>query len=43
MSGKNKLIAKGIGLFMNMDKMIGGQFKQGLAQMKSAVEAAPKQ
>ena len=33
-------MAKAIHLFMNMDKMIGGQFEQGLAQMKSVVEAA---
>jgi hypothetical protein len=26
-------------LLMNMDKMIGGQFEQGLAEMKSLVEA----
>jgi hypothetical protein len=26
-----------------MDKMIGGQFEKGLAEMKSIVEAAPKQ
>jgi len=25
-----------------MDKMIGGNFENGLAQMKSVVEAAPK-
>ena len=43
MTGKNKFIAKGIGLLMNMDKMIGGQFERGLVQMKSVVEAAPKQ
>lgn len=43
MTGKNNFMAKAIQLFMNMDKMIGGQFEQGLAQMKSVVEAAPKQ
>ena len=43
MAGENKLIAKGIGLVMNMDKMIGGQFEQGLAQMNSLLEEAPKQ
>jgi len=42
MSGKNNLMAKAIHLFMNMDKMIGGQFEKGLAEMKSVVEAAPK-
>ena len=40
MSGKNNFMAKAIHLFMNMDKMIGGQFEQGLAQIKSAAEAA---
>ena len=40
MTGKNNFIAKAIHLFMNMDKMIGAQFEQGLAQMKSVVEAA---
>jgi hypothetical protein len=40
MSGKNNFMAKAIHLFMNMEKMIGGQFEQGLAQMKSAAEAA---
>ena len=29
-------------IFMNMDKMIGGQFEKGLAAMKSIVETAPK-
>jgi uncharacterized protein YndB with AHSA1/START domain len=43
MSGENNFMAKAIHLFMNMDKMIGGQFDKGLAQMKSIVEAAPKQ
>ncbi len=43
MAGKNNFIAKAVHLFMNMDKMVGGQFEKGLAQMKSVVEAAPKQ
>jgi hypothetical protein len=42
MAGKNNFMAKAIHLFMNMDKMIGGQFETGLAQMKSIVEAAHK-
>jgi hypothetical protein len=42
MEGKNNFIAKAIHLFMNMDKMIGGQFEKGLATMKSVVESAPK-
>jgi len=40
MAGKNNFMAKAMCLFMNMDKMVGGQFEQGLAQMKSLVEAA---
>jgi hypothetical protein len=40
MTGKNNVVAKAIHLFMNMDKMIGAQFEQGLAQMKSVVEEA---
>jgi len=43
MAGKNNFMAKAIHLFMNMDKMIGGQFETGLAQMKSIMEAALKQ
>jgi hypothetical protein len=43
MAGQNNLMAKAIHLFMNMDKMIGGQFEKGLADMKSVVEATLKQ
>jgi len=43
MAGTNNFMAKVVCLFMSMDKMIGGQFEKGLAQMKSVVEAAPKQ
>lgn len=42
MIGKNNFIAKAVHLFMNMDKMVGGQFEKGLVNMKSVVEAAPK-
>jgi len=42
MTGKNNFMAKAVGLFMNCEKMVGGQFEQGLAAMKSVVEAAPK-
>ncbi len=38
MKGRNNFMAKGMCLFMNMDKMIGGQFEKGLANMKSIVE-----
>jgi len=43
MFGTNNFIAKAFCLFNSMDKMVGGQFEIGLAQMKSVVEAAPKQ
>ena len=42
MEGRNNLLAKAIHLVMNMDKMIGGQFDKGLAQLKSVAEAAPR-
>jgi Polyketide cyclase / dehydrase and lipid transport len=42
MTGKNNFMAKAMHLFMNMDKLVGGYFEKGLAQMKSVVEAAPK-
>jgi len=29
-------MGKAIGLFMNCDKMVGGQFEQGLANLNSA-------
>jgi uncharacterized protein YndB with AHSA1/START domain len=40
MSGKCNLASKVFGLLVNCDKMIGGQFEKGLAQMKSLVEAS---
>lgn len=43
MAGTNNFMAKAVGLFMNMDKMVGGDFDKGLASMKAVVEAAPKQ
>ncbi|HEX4604534.1 MAG TPA: polyketide cyclase, partial [Candidatus Angelobacter sp.] len=42
MIGKRNFVTKAMGLVMNMDKMIGGQFEQGLAQMKSVAESATK-
>ena len=43
MQGNNNFIAKALHLVMNMDKMVGGQFEKGLADMKLVAEAAPKQ
>lgn len=39
MSGKNNFMAKAISLFMDCDKMVGGQFEQGLASIKAIAEA----
>ena len=43
MSGKHNFISKAFSLFMNMDKMVGGDFEKGLAQLKSVAEAVVKQ
>lgn len=40
MAGKNNFLARAFCLFMSMDKMIGGEFEKGLAQMKAVAEAA---
>ncbi len=40
MSGKHNFAGKLFGLIMDFDRMIGGQFETGLAQMKSLAEAA---
>lgn len=40
MSGRNNFMSKAFGLVMNMDKTVGADFEKGLAQMKSAAEAA---
>jgi hypothetical protein len=42
MNGDNNFIAKAFHLFVNIDKMVGGDFEKGLAQMKSVAEAAPR-
>ena len=38
MTGDVNFIAKAVHLFMDMDKMIGGNFEKGLADLKSVVE-----
>ena len=40
MSGKNNFFSKAFGLFVNCDKMVGGDFEKGLATMKSVTETA---
>lgn len=41
MFGKSRFMCKAMGLFMNMDKMCGSQFEEGLANMKSIAEMRP--
>lgn len=41
-SGTNTFIGKAICLFANMDRMLGGDMEKGLAQLRSAAEAARK-
>jgi len=41
MSGKNNFMAKAVGLFMDCDKLVGGQFEQGLANLKGVVAGNP--
>jgi hypothetical protein len=38
MFGKNNFMGKAMGLIMDCDKMLGGQFEKGLANMKSVAE-----
>lgn len=42
MTGKNNFLFKAVGLFLDCDKMIGPQFEQGLANLKTLAEAPPK-
>ncbi len=39
MSGKNNFIGKAMGLIFNCEKMVGGQFEKGLANLKERVES----
>jgi hypothetical protein len=43
MSGDNNFIGKAFSLFMNMDKMVGGDFEKGLARMKQVAESPATQ
>ncbi len=43
MTGHNKFINKAVCLFMNMDKMCGGQFEEGLASLKAIAEGTAPQ
>jgi Polyketide cyclase / dehydrase and lipid transport len=39
MTGNNNFAAKAFGLFVNTDKLVGGDFEKGLAQMKAVAES----
>jgi hypothetical protein len=38
MTGRNNFVSKAFCLFVDMDRMVGGMFDQGLTQMKAIVE-----
>jgi hypothetical protein len=38
MDGENTVVSKLMGLFMNMDRTIGGEFEKGLASLKDIAE-----
>jgi hypothetical protein len=42
MTGRNNFLSKAICLFVDMDKMVGGMFEQGLTRMKTVVEGDRK-
>ena len=42
MSGTNNFIGRAMCMVMNMDKIVGGQFEQGLASIKAIVETPAK-
>jgi len=41
MDGPSPYLSKPMGLFFNMDKLIGADFEKGLANLKAASEASP--
>src|SRR5262249_48571234 len=41
MFGRKNFMSRAFCLFMNMDKMVGGDFEKGLASMKAVVEGKP--
>jgi hypothetical protein len=42
MDGENGFMSKAFSMFVDMDKMLGADFEQGLASMKTLAESAPK-
>lgn len=43
MSGQKNFLMKAFSMFVDMDKLVGGDFEKGLSQLKPVVETAPKQ
>lgn len=41
MTGRNNFMFKAMGLFMDMDRMVGPDFEKGLAEMKRVAEQKP--
>ena len=41
MEGPMNFMSKTMGIFMSMDKMVGGDFERGLTQLKAVAESAP--
>ena len=42
LAGRHTFMGKAVGLFMDLDRMVGADFEKGLAQMKQVAEAAPR-
>ena len=42
MTGQKNFVAKAFSVFMSMDKMVGGEFESGLANLKAVAEAPTK-
>ncbi len=42
MSGKNNFMGKAFSLFVNCDKMVGGEFEKGLASLNSVTQSLVK-
>jgi hypothetical protein len=40
MTGEKNFLSKAVGLFMDCDKMMGGEFEKGLAQLKKLSETS---
>jgi hypothetical protein len=40
MNGHNGFLGKAFSMVMNMDKLVGGDFDRGLAQLKSVAESS---